>query len=126
MENNSWDKNSVLFSECEQEGKGSFKEIEFEIKGLIATNKMLQDYQKESRKNSKRNHITIVVLVICMFLESVLGFGMFVWYESQFDYADVETVTKEYSTSGDNANITETETMNNISGNYIENNGDRK
>lgn len=121
MENNSWDKNSVLFSECEQEGKGSFKEIEFEIKGLIATNKMLQDYQKESRKQKKKLTKIITLLIVLMFLEGVISFGIFAWYESQFEYADVENVTKEFITSGNNAHISNSETNNDITGDYNDN-----
>lgn len=100
----------------------TFKEVEVEIKGLVAANKMLLDYQKESRKQNKRLTKIIALLIVLMFLEGVTSFGLFVWYESQFDYADVETVTKEFTTSGDNANISNiSETNNDITGDYNDN-----
>lgn len=109
------------------EGK-SFQEVEMEIKGLVAANKMLSDYQKESRKQNKRLTKIIALLVILMFLEGTASFGLFVWYESQFEYAEGETITttetENLTTEGDNANINKVEgdqyndnAVHNVSGN---------
>lgn len=85
----------------------SFREVEIEIKGLVATNKMLMDYQKQSKKQNKMLCRIIVLLVVLMFLEGVGSFLAFAWYESQFEVAEGETttITEEYSTDGNNANI---------------------
>lgn len=114
-----------------EEGKGknsgaeerlrNFQEVEIEIKGLVAANKMLMDYQKESRKSKKKLYNIIITLIICMMLEAGMFIGAFCWYEAQFEYADYETVTttteysKDMTTSGDNANI------NNVEGNQYNN-----
>lgn len=87
----------------------TFKEIEIEIKGLVAANKMLVDYQKESRKQNKRMYRIILALITGMILECVVLVGGFIWYESQFEYADSDVITEEYSTEGDNANINKVE-----------------
>lgn len=90
----------------ESKGLKTFKEdMEIELKSLIASNKLLMDYQRQSRKDKKRLCNIIIILIICMFLEALGGFAIFAWYESQFEYADSNVVTEEYSTEGDNANI---------------------
>lgn len=94
----------------ESKGLKTFKEdMEIELKGLIASNKLLMDYQRQSRKDKKRLCNIIVILIICMFLEALGGFAIFAWYESQFEYANgevvTETKTEDYETKGKNANI---------------------
>lgn len=97
------------------EGAKTFKEIEIEIKGLMAANKMLVDYQKESRKQNKRMYRIILALIAGIVIESIVFVCSFVWYESQFEYADsdviteTETTTEEYHTEGENANINKVE-----------------
>lgn len=41
-----------------------------------------------------------------MFLEAIVGYSGFIWYESQFDYVTTEQETQDVdlSTEGDNAN----------------------
>lgn len=47
-----------------------------------------------------------MLLIVLMFLEAAVGFGVFVWYESQFETVATEETTEsvEVSTEGDNAN----------------------
>lgn len=68
--------------------------------------KVLIDSQKEMRKSNKRKDKIIVLLIVLMFLEAIVGYSGFVWYESQFDYVTTEQETQDVdlSTSGDNAN----------------------
>ena len=97
----------------------SFREIEVEIKGLVAANKMLTDYQRETRKDKKRLCKIILSLIVAMVIEAGLFIGAFCWYESQFDVVDTtETTTttttttdysKDMSVSGENASINNVE-----------------
>lgn len=67
---------------------------------------ILLDVQKEYRKSNKFKDKIIIVLIVLMFLEAVIGYCGFVWYESQFDYVTTEQTTQDIdlSTEGDNAN----------------------
>ena len=83
--------------------------------------KLMQDVQSEYLKSNKIKDRIIILLIVLMFLEATVFFGGFVWYESQFEYA--ETVTEEVittetedtdlSTEGENASID----YNNVEGN---------
>lgn len=70
--------------------------------------KVLIDSQKEVNKSNRRKDKIIALLIVLMFLEAVVGYCGFVWYESQFDYVTTtqETQTKsvDVGTDGDNAN----------------------
>ena len=63
---------------------------------------ILLDTQKEYRRSNRMKDKIIVVL---MFLEAIIGYCGFVWYESQFDYVTTEQTTQDIdlSTEGDNA-----------------------
>lgn len=63
---------------------------------------ILLDTLKESGKSSHIKDKIIIILIILMFLEAVIGYTGFVWYESQFETTTTETV--EVGTEGDNAN----------------------
>ena len=67
---------------------------------------LLLDTQKEYRRSNRMKDKIIVVLIVLMFLEAIIGYCGFVWYESQFDYATTEQTTKDVdlSTEGENAN----------------------
>lgn len=67
---------------------------------------LLLDTQKEYRRSNRMKDKIIVVLIILMFLEAIIGYCGFVWYESQFDYVTTEQTTSDIdlSTEGDNAN----------------------
>lgn len=67
---------------------------------------VLLDTQKEYRHSNRVKDKIIVVLIVLMFLEAVIGYCGFVWYESQFDYVTTEQTTQDVdlSTEGDNAN----------------------
>lgn len=67
---------------------------------------LLLDTQKEYSRSNRIKDKVIVVLIVLMFLEAVIGYCGFVWYESQFDYVTTEQTTKDVdlSTEGDNAN----------------------
>ena len=55
--------------------------------------KVLIDSQKEVGKSNKRKDKIIVLLIVLMFLEAIVGYSGFIWYESQFDYVtSVQTV----------------------------------
>lgn len=68
--------------------------------------RVLLDVQKEYSKSNKFKDKIIIVLIVLMFLEAVIGYSGFLWYESQFDYATTEQTTSDVdlSTEGDNAN----------------------
>lgn len=68
--------------------------------------KLLLDTAKQASLSSKIKDKIIVLLIVLMFLEAVVGYCGFVWYESQFDYVTTEETTTdvELSTEGDNAN----------------------
>lgn len=66
---------------------------------------ILLDIQKEYRRSNRMKDKIIVVLIVLMFLEAIIGYCGFVWYESQFDYVTTEQTTQDIdlSTEGDNA-----------------------
>ena len=66
---------------------------------------VLLDTQKEYSRSNRMKDKIIVVLIVLMFLEAIIGYCGFVWYESQFDYVTTEQTTKDVdlSTEGDNA-----------------------
>lgn len=64
--------------------------------------KVLIDSQKEVGKSNKRKDKIIVLLIVLMFLEAIIGYCGFVWYESQFETVTEEAI--EVYTEGDNAN----------------------
>ena len=68
--------------------------------------RVLLDVQKEYSKSNKFKDKIIIVLIVLMFLEAVVGYSGFLWYESQFDYVTTEQTTSDIdlSTEGDNAN----------------------
>ena len=55
--------------------------------------KVLIDSQKEVGKSNKRKDKIIVLLIVLMFLEAIVGYSGFIWYESQFDYVTTEQET---------------------------------
>lgn len=52
--------------------------------------KVLIDTQKEYSHSNRVKDKIIILLIVLMFLEAVIGYGGFVWYESQFDYVTTE------------------------------------
>ena len=68
--------------------------------------RVLIDTHKEYSKSNRTKDKIIMLLIILMFLEAVIGYSGFVWYESQFDYVTTEQTTQDVdlSTEGDNAN----------------------
>lgn len=71
---------------------------------------LLVDTQKEYTRSNKFKDKVIVLLIVLMFLEAVVGYCGFVWYESQYDYITTnqktETKDVDVNTSGNNANAT--------------------
>ena len=67
---------------------------------------LLLDTQKEYSRSNRMKDKIIVVLSVLMFLEAIIGYCGFVWYESQFDYVTTEQTTQDVdlSTEGENAN----------------------
>lgn len=69
---------------------------------------LLLDTQKEYSRSNRMKDKIIVVLIVLMFLEAVIGYCGFVWYESKYDYVTTEQTTETKSvdvgTDGDNAN----------------------
>ena len=67
--------------------------------------RVLIDTQKEYSKSNRTKDKIIMLLIILMFLEAVIGYSGFVWYERQFDYVTTEQTTQDVdlSTEGDNA-----------------------
>lgn len=66
---------------------------------------ILLDTQKEYRRSNRMKDKIIAVLIVLMFLEAIIGYCGFVWYESQFDYVTTEQTTQDIdlSTEVDNA-----------------------
>lgn len=63
---------------------------------------LIDDSIKEISKSNRVKDKIIILLIVLMFLESILFFCGFVWYESQFEYMTTESV--DLTTEGDNAN----------------------
>lgn len=78
------------------------KKMEQEEKNNGVLLKVLMDTQAEYAKSNKMKDKIIVLLIVLMFLEAVVGYSGFVWYESQFE--TVTTEQMEVYTEGDNAN----------------------
>lgn len=55
---------------------------------------ILLDTQKEYTRSNKFKDKIIILLIVLMFLEAVVGYCGFVWYESQFDYVTTEETNK--------------------------------
>ena len=76
--------------------------------------KVLMDTQKEYSRSNRAKDKIIALLIIALLVEAIAFFGIFCWYEAQFDYVVTETVTEteredatkdvNLSTDGDNAN----------------------
>ena len=72
---------------------------------------LLLDTQKEYSRSNRMKDKIIIVLIVLMFLEAIIGYCGFVWYESQFDYVTTEQTTQDVdlSTEGENAEVESTE-----------------
>lgn len=85
---------------------------------------LLIDTQKEYTRSNKFKDKIIIILIVLMFLEAVIGYVGFVWYESQYDYVTTEQTTETKSvdigTDGDNANAEYND--NNVKGNQYNGN----
>ena len=85
---------------------------------------LLIDTQKEYTRSNKFKDKIIVLLIVLMFLEAVVGYCGFVWYESKFYYVTTEQTTETKSvdvgTDGDNANAEYND--NNVKGNQYNGN----
>lgn len=84
------------------------------------TERILVDVQKEYAKSNRKKDKIIVLLIILMFLEAVVCYAGFVYYESQFDYVETYDTTKDVDidTKGDNANAE----YNDVNGNQYNDN----
>lgn len=84
--------------------------------------KLLFDTQRIYSVSNKIKDKIIIMLIVLMFLEAVIGFTGFVWYESQFETVqtteETETRDVDLSTSGDSADAT----YNDVSGNQYNDN----
>ena len=69
---------------------------------------LLLDVQKEYRKSNRLKDKIIILLIVLMFLQAVVGYSGFVWYESQFDYVETETIDSssdiDVNADGESAN----------------------
>lgn len=63
---------------------------------------VLFETQKQYTKSNELKDRIIILLIIALLLEGLFCFGGFVWYESQFDVKEEQTV--DIDTEGDNAN----------------------
>lgn len=74
--------------------------------------KVLLDTQTEYSRSNRAKDKIIALLIVALLVEAIAFFGIFCWYEAQFDYVVTETVTEKedatkdvnLSTEGDNAN----------------------
>lgn len=60
---------------------------------------LLLDMQKEYSHSNRIKDKIIIVLIAFMFLEAVIGYCGFVWYESKFDYVTTEQTTHDIDDS---------------------------
>lgn len=83
---------------------------------------LLLDTQKEYSRSNRMKDRIIIVLIVFMFLEAVIGYCGFAWYESQYDYVTTEQTTETKSvdvgTDEDNANAE----YNDVNGNQYNDN----
>lgn len=75
------------------------------------------DVQKEYANSNRKKDKIIVLLIVLMFLEAIVCYTGFVYYESQFDYVETYDTTKDVDidTKGDNANAE----YNDVNGNVL-------
>lgn len=66
---------------------------------------VLIDVNRQLNKRIKQLTRVIIILIVCFMLYALAGFGIFAWYESQFEETTKETVTTDVSTTGENANL---------------------
>lgn len=68
----------------------------------VITFELLLNTQREFTKMCKFKDKIIVLLIVCMCLESLFCYGGFVWYESQFDYENqAKSKTVEMNVDGE-------------------------
>lgn len=58
---------------------------------------VLIDMQKSTTQSNKVKDRIIILLIILMFIEAVVSFSLFVWYESQFE----TVITNDTAVSAD-------------------------
>ena len=84
---------------------------------------LLIDTQKEYRRSNKLKDKVIILLIVLLFLQSVVTFGGFIYYESQFENEVTEEKEVTLDTEGENASIDYSE--NNADGNIYNDNAVR-
>lgn len=70
---------------------------------------LLLDTQKEYTRSNKFKDKIIILLIVLMFLEAVVGYCGFVYYESQFDYVETYDTTKDVDIDATRALMTQNE-----------------
>lgn len=77
-------------------------DVTVELEQTKAMNQILQDTLKAKDNTIRHFKHVIIALIICFFGTVCVGYGGFIWYESQFE--TVEDTATEVYTEGDNAN----------------------
>lgn len=83
-------------------------DITVELQQERAMNQILRDTLKSKDDTLRHMKHIIIALIICFFGTVCVGFGGFVWYESQFEYTS-DTYEETMTTDGDNAYINNVE-----------------
>ena len=84
--------------------------------------RVLLDVQKEYSKSNKFKDRIIVVLIVLMFLEAVVGYSGFLWYESQFEYVDLYDTSEETNVDLDASGDSSNAEYNDVEGNQYNDN----
>lgn len=70
--------------------------------------KVLMDTQTEYSRSNRAKDKIIALLIVALLVEAISFFGIFCWYEAQFDYVytttEDDTKGVDISAEGDNAN----------------------
>lgn len=92
-------------------------DVTVELEQTKAMNQILQDTLKAKDNTIRHFKHIIIALIICFFGTVCVGYGGFIWYESQFEYtSDTSEYTEEMTTDGDN------EYINNVEGSQYNDN----
>lgn len=63
--------------------------------------KVLLDTQTEYSRSNRAKDKIIALLIVALLVEAISFFGIFCWYEAQFDYVVTETVTEKEDATKD-------------------------
>lgn len=83
-------------------------DVTVELEQAKAMNQILQDTLKAKDNTIRHFKHVIIALIICFFGTVCVGYGGFIWYESQFEYT-ADSYEETMTTDGENAYINNVE-----------------